>query len=78
MAHLGYVWGVLRVRIGASGGVLEVSWGHLGTSWEGLGGVLGSLGGFVGAFYKLFSRIFCHLEQYAKIAKNLGKPMVFH
>ena len=78
LARLGRVWGLLWVRPGVPEGVLEASWSHFGTSWEDLGGVLGSLGSFLGPFWEHFWRIFCHLEQYAKIAKNLGKPKVFH
>ena len=85
LARLGRVWGVPWVHPGVPDGVLEASWGHFeaswghfGTSWEDLGGVLGSLGGFLGPFWEHFWRIFCHLDQYAKIAKNLRKPMVFH
>ena len=61
-------------------GVSEASWGNFGTSWshfrpswEIFKGVWGSLGGFLEAFWK----IFFHLEQNVKIAKNLGKPRVF-
>ena len=82
---LGQSWCVLGVsgmRLGCVlerlESVLEVSWGHLGASWEDLGGVLASLGGFLGAFWEYFRKFLCHLEQYGKIAKNLGKPMVFH
>ena len=32
LARLGCVWGVLWARLGASEGVLEASWGHLGMS----------------------------------------------
>ena len=42
-----------------------------------LGGAVAGLGRFPAAFWVLFCNIFCHLEQYGKIAKNLGKPMVF-
>ena len=52
--------------------------GVLGPSWEDLGGGLGSLGGILGPFWEHFWKIFSHFEQYAKIAKNLGKPIVFH
>ena len=38
---------------------------------------MGGLGGVLGTFWEDFQRILCHLEQYVKIAKNLGKPMVF-
>ena len=82
---LGQSWCVLGVsgmRLGCVlerlESVLEVSWGHLGASWEDLGGVLASLGGFLGAFWEYFRKFLCHLEQYAKVAKNLEKPMVFH
>ena len=85
LAHLGRVLGVLWVRLGTSEGVLEASWGHfeapwghLGASWEDLGGLFESLGGFPGAFWEYFWKICCHFEQYAKIAKNIEKPMVFH
>ena len=78
LAGLGRVLGVLWVRLGASEGVWEVSWSHLGASCADLGAVLGSLGSFLGPFWEHVRKIFCHFEQYAKIAKNLGKPMVFH
>ena len=78
LACLGRVLGVYWVRLGASEGVLETSWGHLGTSWEDLGRVLESLGSFLAPFYNDFWTIFCNFEHYAKIAKNLGKQMVFH
>ena len=38
----------------------------------------GSLGGFLGAFWEHVWKIFCHLEHNAKIAKYLGRPIVFH
>ena len=82
---LGLSWcisGVSGARLGyvlkRQGCVLEGSWSHLGASWQGLGGILGSLGGFLGAFWEHFRRIFCHLDEYVKIAKNVGKPIVFH
>ena len=71
---LGHSW----AHLGASGRVLEPSWGHLGAYRERLRRVMGSLGGVLGTFWEDFQRIFCHLEQHVKIAKNLGKPMVFH
>ena len=78
LARLGRVWGVLCVRLGASEGVLDVSWGHLGASWEDLGMVLGSLGGFLKPFGENCCGMFCDFELYVKIAQNLGKPMIFH
>ena len=77
LARLGRVSGVLWVRLGASEGVLEASWGHLGASWEDLGAVLGSLGGFLGPFWEHFRKIFCHLEQYAKIQQKPRKTYGF-
>ena len=56
------------------GGVLGLFW----ASWADLGQDLGSLGGFQGAFWKHFLIIYWNLYQYAQIAKNLGKTMVFH
>ena len=78
LARLGRICSVLWLCLGAPESVLEVSWGHLGASWEDLGRVLGSLGGSLAAFWMLFPRILCFLEQNLKIAKNLGKPVVFH
>ena len=57
LARLRRIWGVLRVRVGASGGILEAFWGHLGASWGDLGRVLGSLGGFPEAFWEYVSKI---------------------
>ena len=68
------------------------SWGHLGEVLEPLGDVLGPyrvvLGGswaVLGRSWRLsrtiledFWMIFAFLKQLTKIAKNLGKPMVFH
>ena len=65
------------------------SWRRLGAILKRLGAILGRLGrileGFwvvLEAFWDHFGSIFGefsnHLDQYAKIAKNLGKPMVFH
>ena len=71
---LGAPW---KVR-GRLGDVLETSWSNFWVSWEDLGRDLGSLGSFLGSHWKHFWQIFCQLEQYAKIAKNLGKLMVFH
>ena len=53
--------------MGRLGAILE----RLGRIWEGFGGVLE-------AFWEHFWKIFYHLEQKMKIAKNLGKSMVFH
>ena len=66
------------VCLSASGVRLGGVLGEFGVSRVGLGGFLASLGSFLGDFWEHFSKIFCHLEQYAKIAKNLGKTMVFH
>ena len=67
--------GVLGTRLGCvlerQGCVLEGSWGHLGASWGDFGGVWASLGSFLGAFWEYFWKFLSHLEQYAKIAKNL-------
>ena len=57
--------------------VLEVSWGHLGVSGVALGGFLAGLGSFLGDFWEHFLKIFCHLEQYAKIAKNIENLRFF-
>ncbi len=72
------VLGVSGMRLGCVlerlESILEVSWGHLGhleTFLEGSWRVLE-------ASWELSGGILCHLEQYAKIAKNLGKPLVFH
>ena len=74
----GRVWNASWLRLRASGerlgGVLGPSWSVFGGSWR----VLASLGGFLGAFWEYFRKFLCHLEQYGKIAKNLGKSMVFH
>ena len=77
-ARLGRVRGVLWVHFGKLEGVWETSRSNFWVSWEDLGRDLGSLGSFLGSHWKHFWQIFCQLEQYAKIAKNLGKPMVFH
>ena len=77
-ASLGRVWGVVWARLGASESDKEASWGYLGASWEDLGVVLGNLGGFLRPFQEHFCKICCNIELYAKISKNLGKPMVFH
>ena len=45
----------------------RTSWDHLGASWRLLGRLLGQ-----------FFIFFCNFEQYAKIAKNNEKQMVFH
>ena len=58
--------------------LLGTFWAHHGASWESLGSVLGGLGGFQRRFWKHSWRISVHLKQFMKIAKNLGKPMVFH
>ena len=65
-------------HLGVSWGHFETSWGHFGSSWEDLGGVSGGHGGFLTPVWDHFLKIFCHLEQNVKIAKNLRKPMVFH
>ena len=52
-------------------GRLEAIWGIFGKG-------LGNLGGFQGTFSEYFWKMFCHLEQNVKIAKNLRKPMVFN
>ena len=51
LASLGRIRGVLRARLGASEGVLEMSWGHPWASLEDLGGVWDNLGGFLKAFF---------------------------
>ena len=70
---LGGTWSIL----GGTWGILVTFWGHLGASWESLGRVLGGLGGFQRPCWKHSWRISVHLKQFMKIAKNLGKPMVF-
>ena len=74
----GCTWNAFWVRLRASevrlGGVLVPFW----ASWADLGKDLGSLGGFPGAFWKHFWIIYWNLQQYAQIAKNLEKTMVFH
>ena len=50
-------------------------WSVLRGFWK---GYRDSLGSFLGAFWEHFWKIFRGLEQNVKIAKNLGKPMVFH
>ena len=77
LARLGRILGVHWVRLGASERVLEASWSHLGVSWGDFGRVLGALGGFLGGFFEYLWKIFCNFKQYAKIAKNLGKSIVF-
>ena len=69
--HFGRV--LVRLRC-----VLEASWGHLGVSGAALGGFSAGLGSLLGDFWEHFLKIFFHLEQHAKIAKNIGKLMVFH
>ena len=85
LARLGRIWGVPWVHPGVPEGVSEASWSNFGLSWsyvktsrEDLGGVRGSLGSFLGAFGEHFCKIFCYLEQNVKIAKDIGKPTVFH
>ena len=85
MGSLGASWARSAPVLGASwsvggrlGGVLRRLGGVLGPSWEDLGEVRRSLGSFPVPFWEHVWKIFCHFEQYAKIAKNLGKPMVFH
>ena len=62
--------------------------GCMGASW-GLFGAFGelvclpeascqALGSLLEASWELSGSILGHVEQYAKIAKNLGKTMVFH
>ena len=84
MARLGRVCGVSWVRPGMLEDVSEASWtnfgaswSHLKGSWEDFGRVWGSFGGFLEAFWEHFLKIFCHLEQNVKMAKNMGKPMFF-
>ena len=85
LGYLGQSWyipGVPGMRLGCIlerlrcvlEGVLRLSWGILGRSWR----VLAWLGVFLGAFWVYFWKIFCHLEHYVEIAKNIEKPMVFH
>ena len=78
LARLGRVLDVHWERLGASEAILEASWGHLGASRVDIGRVLGGLGSFLGGFWEYFWVIFCNFKQYAKIAKTIEKPMVFH
>ena len=71
---LGGTWSILE----GFWSLVGVFWAHHGASWESLGSVLGGLGGFQRPCWKHFWRISVHLKQFMKIAKNLGKPMVFH
>ena len=73
----GCTWNAFWVRLKASEVCLE---GVLGPSWASLadlGEDLGSLGGPPGTFLKDFWIICCNLEQYVKIAKNIGKRRFF-
>ena len=74
--------GAILVRPGR---VWNASWLRLKASGEHLGGVLGRLEAFLEGFWRvleasweLCGSIFCHFGQHAKIAKNLGKTMIFH
>ena len=78
-------WRGLGGILGGTWNILEGFWSlfdtffaNHGASWESLGKVLGGLGAFQGRFWKHSWRISVHLKQFMKIAKNLGKPMVFH
>ena len=81
LVRLGRAGNASWVRLRASGlrrrAVVEVSWNHLGVSWEDPEGVL-AFGSFLEGFWEYFGKFLCHLEQYAKIAKKLEKPLVFH
>ena len=78
LACPGCTWNAFCVRLKASevclGGVLGPSWASLAD----LGEDLGSLGGFPGAFRKHYWMICCNFKHHVKIAKKLGKTMVFH
>ena len=85
LASLGHVWGVPWVHLGVPEGVLEASWANFEGSWNYFGASWvdfrrgwRSLGSFLGPFWEYFWKIICHLKENVKIAKNLGKPMVFH
>ena len=88
LGALGGILGVLERSWGHLGWNLEILegfwtllgtfWAHHGASWESLGSVLGGLGGFQRRLWKHFWRISVHLKQFMKIAKHLGKLMVFH
>ena len=78
LARLGCILGCQEVSLRWLGVALEASWGHLKTFCEDLGRVLASLDSLLGFIWEHVWTIFCHLKLYAKIGKNLGKPMVFH
>ena len=67
-------WVLLRASEVRLGGVLGPSWASLAD----LGEDLGSPGGPPPSSSKDFCIFVCHIEQYVKIAKNIGKTMVFH
>ena len=67
-------WGILGGILGGTWGILEGFWSVLGGSW----GVLGRPWRLPGTILEVFSKDFLLLKQYMKIAKNIGKPMVFH
>ena len=67
-------WVLLRASEVCLGGVLGPFW----ASWADLGEDLGSLGGPPRSSSKDFCIFICDIEQYVKIAKNIGKAMVLH
>ena len=72
------VLGVSGMRLGCVlerlESILEVSWAIL----ERLEVFLEGFWRVLEASWELSGSILCHFGQYAKIAKNLGKTMVFH
>ena len=67
VGHLGEVLEPLGDVLGAYKVVLGGSWAVLGRSWR-----------LSRTILEAFLMIFAFLKQLMKIAKNLGKPMVFH
>ena len=81
----GEAWRGLGGILGGIWSILEGFWkfldafcGNLSASWELVGGFLEGLEGFQRTFWKHFWMMFAFLEQYVKIARNLGNPSVFH
>ena len=73
VVRLGCVWNTYWVRRRAFWSRLEAILGGLGRFLEGFWRVLGTFWDDLGS---TFSRIYCHLKQNVKIAKNLSKPLV--
>ena len=84
---LGQSWRVLGAsgaRLGCAVECQRLSRRRLGAILGRLGAILGRLGrlldrfgGVLEVFWEHFWKIFCYLEPNVKIAKNVGKPMVF-